>query len=215
MTCRLLESNPPCTCSYTITLTFVERPIIISPNSVELSYNEREAVNIRCEAIAKPEPDVRWIHHGQVKSYGNKTAELTFKTITKSDAGVYTCRANNSAGTAERKLRLAIKCKYIHCSKTHHFLFIVDLLFICHNYFCKKKKKNVRWGLFNHFNITTWKYVVEIIYSFHSLFKLIVESNKWGNANTYLKVFCQSQIWRKRYENFWLPKCCMKLVSQT
>lgn len=48
----------------------------------ELSYNESEAVNIRCEAIAKPEPDVRWIHHGQVKSYGNKTAELTFKTIT-------------------------------------------------------------------------------------------------------------------------------------
>ena len=120
MTCRLLESNPPCTCSYTITLPFVERPIIISPNSVELRYNEREAVNIRCEAIAKPETDVRWIHHGQVKSYGNKTG---------------------TAGTAERKLRLAIKSKYIHCSKTHHFLFIVDLLFICHNYFCKKKKK--------------------------------------------------------------------------
>ena len=69
-----------------------------------------------------------------MKSYGNKTAELTFKTITKSDAGVYTCRANNSAGTAEKKLRLAIKCKYIHCSTTHHFLFIVDLLFISYTY---------------------------------------------------------------------------------
>ena len=102
-----------------------------------------EALNIRCEAIAKPEPDVRWIHHGQVKSYGNKTAELTFKTITKSDAGVYTCRANNSAGTAEKKSRLAIKCKYIHCSTTHHFLFILDLLFICYNYFCKKKKSTL------------------------------------------------------------------------
>lgn len=78
-----------------------------------------------------------------MKSYGNKTAELTFKTITKSDAGVYTCRANNSAGTAEKKLRLAIKCKYIHCSTTHHFLFILDLLFICYNYFCKKKKSTL------------------------------------------------------------------------
>ena len=83
MTCRLLENNPPCTYSYTITFPFVERPIIISPNFVELSYNEREAVNIRCEAIAKPEPDVRWIHHGQVKIYGNKTAELSFNTMTK------------------------------------------------------------------------------------------------------------------------------------
>ena len=98
-------------------------------------------VNLLISGIAKPEPDVRWIHHGQVKSYGNKTAELTFKTITKSDAGVYTCRANNSAGTAEKKLRLAIKCKYIHCSTTHHFLFILDLLFICYNYFCKKKNQ--------------------------------------------------------------------------
>ena len=116
---------------------------------------------------------------------------------------MYTCRANNSAGTAERKLRLAIKCKYTYWSKTHHFLFIVDLLFICHNYICKKKKKkNVTWGPFNHSNITTWKYnVVEIIYSFHSLFKLIVECNKLGNANTNWKVLCQSQIWRKRYEN--------------
>ena len=178
MTCRLLESNPPCTCSYTITLTFVERPIIISPNSVELSYNEREAVNIRCEAIAKPEPDVRWIHHGQVKSYGNKTAELTFKTITKTDAGVYTCRANNSAGTAERKLRLAINCKYIHGSKTHHFLFIVDLLFICHKNFGKKKRTLVKDRL-TTLILQPQKYnVVEIIYSFHSLFKLIVECNK-------------------------------------
>ena len=85
---------------------------------------------------------MRWSHHGKVKSYGNKTAEVTFKTINKSDAGVYTCRANNSAGTAEKKLRLAINCKYIHCSTTHHFLFIVDLLFIINNnYFCKKKKE--------------------------------------------------------------------------
>lgn len=83
---------------------------------------------------------MRWIHHGQVKSYGNKTAELTFKTITKSDAGEYTCRANNSAGTAEKKLRLAIKCKCIHCSTTH-FLFILDLLFICYYYFCKKRNQ--------------------------------------------------------------------------
>ena len=144
MTCRLLESNPPCTCSYTITLTFVERPIIISPNSVDLSYNEREAVNIRCEAIAKPEPDVRWIHHGQVKSSGNKTAELTFKTITKSDAGVYTCRANNSAGTAERKLRIAIKCKYIHCSKTHHFLSLLIYYLYVTIIFVKKKERSLR-----------------------------------------------------------------------
>ena len=37
-----------------ITLTFVERPRIISPNSTELSYNE----SITCEDVAKPEPDV-------------------------------------------------------------------------------------------------------------------------------------------------------------
>ena len=65
-----------------------------------------------------------------MKSYGNKTAELAFKTISKSGAGVYTCKANNSAGTAEKQLRLAIKCKYILCSVTHHLLLIGDFLFI-------------------------------------------------------------------------------------
>ena len=41
-----------------VTLTFVERPRIISPNSAELSYDESKAVNIRCEDVAKPGPDV-------------------------------------------------------------------------------------------------------------------------------------------------------------
>lgn len=86
---------------------------------------------------------MRWIHHGQVKSYDNKTAEVTFKTINKSDEGVYTCRAKNSAGTAETKLRLAIKCKYIHCSTTHYFLFIVDFYLYVTIIFVKKKERTL------------------------------------------------------------------------
>ena len=57
---------------------------------------------------------MKWIHNREVKSSGVKKADLTFRRIRKADAGMYTCRANNSVGSDEKQLQIIVKCKYIH-----------------------------------------------------------------------------------------------------
>ena len=90
-----------------------EAPSITRPVVLSESHNEGiNPVNIICEATGKPDPGIRWIHNGKVKSSGTKTAELTFTPITKKDAGMYICRANNSVGSAEKNYSLVVNCKY-------------------------------------------------------------------------------------------------------
>ena len=92
---------------------FSEAPSIIRPVVSRESHNEGiNPVNIICEATGKPDPDVRWIHNGKVKSSGTKTAQLAFSPITKKDVGVYICTANNTVGSAEKNLNLVVNCKY-------------------------------------------------------------------------------------------------------
>ena len=54
-----------------------------------------------------------WIHKGQAKNAGSKSANLALSRISKSDAGMYTCRANNSAGSTEKQLNVVVNCEYI------------------------------------------------------------------------------------------------------
>ena len=71
-------------------------------------------VNISCAATGKPDPDVVRILKGRVKSSGVTTAHLTFSEISKEDAGMYSCKANNSAGTEKKLLRIVVNCEYIY-----------------------------------------------------------------------------------------------------
>lgn len=41
----------------------------------------------------------------------SQAAHLTFSNISRADAGMYTCRANNSVGIAEKKVDVAVNCK--------------------------------------------------------------------------------------------------------
>ena len=91
---------------------FAEIPIITHPESGKATYRESEAVSISCKSSGKPVPYVSWIHNGRVTNSGSKTATLNFSSISKADAGSYTCKANNSAGIAQRQLILLVSCKY-------------------------------------------------------------------------------------------------------
>jgi len=95
-----------------VRLNINEPPIITHPTAANASYNEQSFVNISCKAKGTPYPEVRWIHNGQVKSSGSKAAYLSFSSIAKEDAGMYTCRANNSLQTAEKKIIVVVNCKY-------------------------------------------------------------------------------------------------------
>lgn len=104
---RLALSNRPLVPA----LLFTEQPNITLPTAETVTFNEGSSLNISCTATGKPDPDVTWIHKGQVRSSGSKTAHLIFIAINKVDAGMYTCRANNSAGTTEIKLNVIINCE--------------------------------------------------------------------------------------------------------
>ena len=84
---------------------------VISPPSINGSYNEGSSVNISCTASGKPDPEVSWIRNGQTKSSGRSTAYLNFDQIKRTDDGLYTCTANNSAGTRTHKEILLVRCK--------------------------------------------------------------------------------------------------------
>ena len=89
-----------------------EFPSITFTAAANSTYIAGSLLNISCNATGKPNPHVTWTHNGQVLSSGPKVAKLIFGTISKTDAGIYTCGANNSAGTTEKQLNLVVNCKY-------------------------------------------------------------------------------------------------------
>ena len=89
---------------------FAEAPRISIP-SVPASYKEGSSVNIGCTASGTPDPDVQWFRNGIMKRSGIKTTFLTFISINRTDAGRYTCRANNSAGNDQNQVTLVVHCK--------------------------------------------------------------------------------------------------------
>ena len=101
-----------------IALKFAEAPHISHPLRANASYNEGSAVDLICTATGTPDPDVEWIRDGQVKSSGPKTAQLKFSNISKSDAGMYTCKASNSIGSEEKQLKLVVNCKYYELNQS-------------------------------------------------------------------------------------------------
>ena len=76
-------------------------------------YNEGSPVIIACEASGKPLPDVAWIRNGVLKSSAKKAAFLKFDNINRTDAGRYTCRANNSVEVTSIDTTIVVYCKYI------------------------------------------------------------------------------------------------------
>ena len=78
-----------------------------------VSYNEGSAVYLQCTATGVPDPDVRWIRDGYVRASGTNTTYFTLSSIKKTDAGLYTCRANNSAGSVIKQVTVTVNCKYL------------------------------------------------------------------------------------------------------
>ena len=76
-------------------------------------YIEGSPVTIACEASGKPLPDVAWIRNGVLESSGKEAAFLKFDNINRTDAGQYTCRANNSVEVTSIDKTIVVYCKYI------------------------------------------------------------------------------------------------------
>ena len=66
-----------------------------------------------CEASGKPLPDVAWIRNGVLESSGKKVTFLKLENINRTDAGKYTCQANNSVEVTSIDTSIVVQCKYI------------------------------------------------------------------------------------------------------
>ncbi|CAH3161377.1 unnamed protein product [Pocillopora meandrina] len=89
--------------------------ILAEPPLINLSlgrkyYIEGSPVTIACRASGKPLPDVAWIRNGVLLK---KAAFLKFDNISRTDAGRYTCRANNSVQVTSIDTTISVHCKYI------------------------------------------------------------------------------------------------------
>ena len=89
-----------------------EAPLIKLPLGGKY-YIEGSSVTVACEASGKPLPDVAWIRNGVLESSGKKAAILKFDNINRTDAGQYTCRANNSVEVTSIDTTVVVHCKYI------------------------------------------------------------------------------------------------------
>ncbi|XP_068733585.1 uncharacterized protein [Montipora capricornis] len=94
-----------------VQLSVEDKPNITYPREAGKSFIEGSHVNISCTGIGKVEPGVQWGHDGRVVSSGSGTAYLSFSDIKRSDEGIYTCRANNSAGITEKQVNVTVNYK--------------------------------------------------------------------------------------------------------
>ncbi|XP_068733733.1 vascular cell adhesion protein 1-like [Montipora capricornis] len=101
-----------------VQLSVEDKPNITYPREAGKSFIEGSHVNISCTGIGKVEPGVQWGHDGRVVSSGSGTAYLSFSDIKRSDEGIYTCRANNSAGITEKQVNVTVNLSPATASTT-------------------------------------------------------------------------------------------------
>uniref|UniRef100_A0A1I7U001 Immunoglobulin I-set domain protein n=1 Tax=Caenorhabditis tropicalis TaxID=1561998 RepID=A0A1I7U001_9PELO len=95
-------------------LTVGVAPKILERQSTEIVH-KGDQVTLWCEAFGVPSPTISWYKDSELltntgvdKSTANSKKSVIFSSITPSEAGVYTCKAENWVGTAEEDVDLIV-----------------------------------------------------------------------------------------------------------
>jgi len=99
-------------CDYLYLFEYVIVCLSVPPEFVVLANStvvENQQHSITCLAMGDPSPSISWTFNGQVVP--SQQGLLTFTPVLRSNAGVYTCTASNSAGTISSQITLNVLCK--------------------------------------------------------------------------------------------------------
>ena len=91
------------------TCFFKARPEVSVSGTSNL-IREGDIVTLTCKIIqGRPKPQITWLKNNLSK--GHNTS-LSFNKITKEDAGLYTCKANNSGGISTEDIYISVHGKF-------------------------------------------------------------------------------------------------------
>ena len=112
-------------------------PNITMPETEQL-YTVNDGDNITCTATGYPVPDIVWLNNGGVvnanrlitdsvttANIGNLSSVSVSMLVTRNDAGVYMCVANNSVGNDTHTITIAVQCKLLLKLFLFYYIFSV------------------------------------------------------------------------------------------
>ena len=80
------------------------------------TVNEGKTAVLNCKADGNPTPRVTWSKKNSSLPIGRHVVEpssaLIIRKVTKEDAGIYTCSAQNLLGSVNASVQLNVQCKY-------------------------------------------------------------------------------------------------------
>ena len=94
----------------------------VSPSAQ--AVEENTLAKFTCTSDGAPDPDISWYRQinsfGEVQKIGNegkitsagKSSTLTIDPVDYKDAGMYLCKANNTAGEGNATGTLVVECEY-------------------------------------------------------------------------------------------------------
>ncbi|XP_018562061.1 papilin [Anoplophora glabripennis] len=122
-------------------------PIRANITTNDQRYPVGSDIQIPCEVVGYPEPQVQWYKDGVPLNPSDRIAisdshTLTILKVTKADSGYYQCEAVNNYSKASSTLEILIEGMYIHPSCTDNQFFancalIVKAKFCSHKYYAK------------------------------------------------------------------------------
>ena len=86
-------------------------PTIDKRSRDEVTVVEGNALYLLCEAEGNPTPLVTWQKQGKLLQSSFNETNFIIHDVRNTDAGIYECKASNSAGTVSYKVEVTVKPK--------------------------------------------------------------------------------------------------------
>lgn len=121
----MVRHNSKFACIIYYIILFLARPYV-STTEMEMIVEVGSNVTLNCSAIAFPEPDITWTLDANMLLFGRDKLEtlqsssiqsfsfLTLESVALEDNGIYNCFANNSFGSGDVSVALAVLGKGVY-----------------------------------------------------------------------------------------------------